>query len=347
MAPKEALVFAFAGIASIALSLLWKRRKGDREVAHGSLSGESIEELAKEINELLQERHPKKIPGVSDELYQLPPFIPKATWSRLGDVLRICEFPNSQRISGERFITLRLDGSGFSKLTKRLSSAGVFSQGYSHDFAELMRYCCQSLMAKFSATCAYTQSDEMTLVIPAASVVRGEQQCHSHGGRVVKLCTLAAAHVTALFNYRLHALFADKGISMDEQQLAMFDCRLGSFATAEQAASLLLWRAADCGINGVSDAVYKSKLPGAKNVMRLGTSEKLQWLAQNQLLPLHAHQAYGSYFVRVKRVHEGMNPKTGEISKSLRSAIEEVPGVNVLRLAAEGKLFPSDDEEPT
>lgn len=23
----------------------------------------------------------------------------------------------------------------------------------------------------------------------------------------------------------------------------------------------------------------------------LGTSEKLQWLAQNQLLPLHAHQA--------------------------------------------------------
>lgn len=44
---------------------------------------------------------------------------------------------------------------------------------------------------------------------------------------------------------------------------------------------------------------------------------------------------------------EGMNPKTGEISKSLRSAIEEVPGVNVLRLAAEGKLFPSDDEEPT
>ena len=35
-----------------------------------------------------------------------------------------------------------------------------------------------------------------------------------------------------------------------------------------KAASLLLWRAADCGINGVSDAVYKSKLPGAKNVMR-------------------------------------------------------------------------------
>ena len=37
----------------------------------------------------------------------------------------------------------------------------------------------------------YTQSDEMTLVISAASVVRGEQQCHSHSGRVVKLCCLS------------------------------------------------------------------------------------------------------------------------------------------------------------
>lgn len=36
----------------------------------------------------------------------------------------------------------------------------------------------------------YTQSDEMTMVISSASVVRGEQQCHSHDGRVVKLCSL-------------------------------------------------------------------------------------------------------------------------------------------------------------
>ena len=37
----------------------------------------------------------------------------------------------------------------------------------------------------------YTQSDEMTLVLASASVVRGEQQCHSHGGRVVKICASA------------------------------------------------------------------------------------------------------------------------------------------------------------
>eukprot|EP00438_Fugacium_kawagutii_P032261 Skav209892 [mRNA] locus=scaffold2642:368992:373353:- [translate_table: standard] len=135
---------------------------------------------------------------------------------------------------------------------------GAFSQGYSDEFAQLMRECCQSLMVKFSAICGYTQSDEMTLVISAASIVRGEQQCHSHGGRVVKLCTLAAAHVTALFNFRLQAL----------QQ---------------------------------------------------GCTKEIAAIS--------------------------FNPKTGETSSTLRSTIEEVPNVNLLRLAAEDGLFPADDVE--
>jgi hypothetical protein len=42
---------------------------------------------------------------------------------------------------------------------------------------------------------------------------------------------------------------------------------------------------------------------------------------------------------------EGFNPKTGETSSSLRSTIEEVSNVNLLRLAAKDGLFPPDDEE--
>ena len=49
---------------------------------------------------------------------------------------------------------------------------------------------CRSLLNSIMTTGGYTQSDEMTIIISAASVVRGEQQCHSHGGRVVKLCAL-------------------------------------------------------------------------------------------------------------------------------------------------------------
>ena len=40
------------------------------------------------------------------------------------------------------------------------------------------------------------------------------------------------------------------------------------YALSAEAMSLVLWRAADCGVNGVSDAVYKSKLPSAKSTTR-------------------------------------------------------------------------------
>ena len=45
-----------------------------------------------------------------------------------------------------------------------------------------------------------------------------------------------------------------------------------------------------------------------------------------------------------QKCQEGLNPKTGEISKSLRARIEQIPG-NVLRLAAEGRLLPAEPLE--
>merc|ERR1712224_1012733 len=130
---------------------------------------------------------------------------------------------------------------------------------------------------------------------------------------------------------------------MEESFLAVFDCRLGHYATLEEAMTLVLWRAADCGVNGVSDAVYKCKIAGAKQAMGKSKEEKLQWLAAHQLLPLKPHQAYGSYFARVRRRKERLNPITGQNVISLRNDIEEVHG-NILRLAATGTLFPKDDE---
>ena len=46
-------------------------------------------------------------------------------------------------------------------------------------------------------------------------------------------------------------------------------------ALSGEAMALVLWRAADCGVNGVSDAVYKSKIPGAKKVVGVLTAVEL------------------------------------------------------------------------
>ena len=78
--------------------------------------------------------------------------------------------------------------------------------------------------------------------------------------------------------------------------LAVFDCRLGSYDTADEAMGLVLWRAYDCGVNGVSDAVHHTGDLG-KEVKRGGTLDKLRWMQQHSMLPMPSHQAYGTLFL--------------------------------------------------
>ena len=150
-------VMAAAAAAAAAFAYWLKIRQGlarkrDKHISQG------ISKLARQIQELLETRKPRRIEGLQPEMYKLPPFVPKSTWTCLGDALRDCETLDVQEVPGERFVTLRLDGSGFSKLTRRMTALGVFSGGYSTEFAEIMRECCQSLMTKFNAACGPAKS---------------------------------------------------------------------------------------------------------------------------------------------------------------------------------------------
>ena len=149
-APAVAVVAAAAAAAAIAY---WLKIRQELSRKRNKRIGQGISKLARQIQELLETRKPRRIDGLQPEMYKLPPFIPKSTWTCLGDALRDCETLDVQEVPGERFITLRLDGSGFSKLTRRMTALGVFSGGYSAEFAEIMRECCQSLMTKFNAAC--------------------------------------------------------------------------------------------------------------------------------------------------------------------------------------------------
>merc|ERR1719424_1465647 len=129
--------------------------------------------------------------------------------------------------------------------------------------------------------------------------------------------SLAAAHVTALFNYEIERLCTSKNIKLEAHLLATFDCRLGSYATFEEALSLIFWRAYDSGINGVSDRIHQLKgefegdAASARKVAGDGNNgEKLVFLHKLNLLPLPTHQAYGAFYARVQRLRQGTNPKT-------------------------------------
>ena len=119
-----------------------------------------------------------------------------------------------------------------------------------------------------------------------------------------------------------------------------FDCRMGSYASWEEARALLMWRAYDCSVNGVADAVYQ--MPGSgKKVQSLGKREKIAWLFSRNSLPLPRHQAYGTVVTRMRRMSDGYNPKTQETTQVLRSVVEDLPAA-VLQLAVGGLL----DTEP-
>jgi len=310
----------------------------------GSSEGErprrKLSELVDTVASLLESRNPAAVPeGVH---HTLPPHLPKTLWTELGDAIKEAERPCASSIAGERFITLRLDGTGFSKFIPRLRKAGLLeAQGYSKTFADIMKECAVTVMKQFKGVCCYTQSDEMTIVIKPASVAGRPpvQQPHMYNGRVSKLTSLAAATATATFCRRLFEVAAELGIDPPSQsELPTFDCRIGSYATGREAIGLLLWRAYDCGVNGVSDAVHHAGkgAEGRKQTMTKGTLEKLQWLAQRGILPLPPHQAHGAFFVQCKRESgEGFNPKTGEATgPTIRSAVEAVPG-NLLIRASE------------
>ena len=338
---------------------------------------------SKKILSKIKANSPRTIPGLKPDLHPLPPFIAKPEWSALGDAIKEAEKPTCVEIPGNKWISLRSDGTGFSKLTKYLWKEGIFGaenadtegeeqpksqprkqNGYSPEFANIMKSCCQELMSgKFSsAKCGYTQSDELTVIIPPASIVRGKQQTHAYNGRVQKLCSLAASTITARFNYEIiklvlehHAKNRNKEQMNDNddgddnplkllEKIAMptFDCRVGSYDTEEEALCLIFWRAYDSGVNATSDAVFKSGIPGSKKVVGAPTDQRLLWLVKNNLLPLQAHQRDGTFFVKRKRRFDGVNQKTGQKVSYIRGKIEQVAG-NVLTSYKNGTLFPPDE----
>lgn len=308
--------------------------------------GSSIEELCSAMLEDLKQFSPVSVSDMDPSLHYLAPHIPKVRWTALGDLVTGREKSGSGNIDGSRWISLRLDGSGFSKVVKIMRHKGILEpEGFSDRFAKCMQACLRSLMDKFNARIGYTQSDEMVVFLSPTSIIRGERQVHMYNGRVTKLITLAASYVTARFVLQLAQMCLSNNVGLDGLAgvAPHFDCRLGVYDSWEEARALLFWRAHDCSVNGVSDAVYHIKGSG-KEVQSYGKREKVEWLWKQGRLPLPCHQAYGTLLVKVKRMKPGYNPKTCEIVSTLRGEIEQVSGP-VLELARTEALFPCDDDK--
>ena len=109
-------------------------------------------QMSEDILAPLKRYHPVTVEGVDPTLHWLAPHIPKVRWTALGDAVVLREKRSSGAVKGEKWISLRLDGSNFSKTVRQLRRNGVLEgDGFSERMATTMPECLRALMLKFSA----------------------------------------------------------------------------------------------------------------------------------------------------------------------------------------------------
>jgi len=95
-------------------------------------------------------------------------------------------------IPKDQHIVIRVDGHKFSKLSKKYCK-----KPFDHDFSFAMVKAMEKIFDEFQATFGYTQSDEITIIIPAQPDKKG--YTHPYNGRVQKLASLSASLATLQF----------------------------------------------------------------------------------------------------------------------------------------------------
>jgi len=293
-------------------------------------------------------------PHISED-YDEPPYIYKGTWQRLGNYVSGVEKTLVSASSNE-YITLRLDIRGMSKIKRALIRLGIFKDKYDQNFSDIMVDTMIMLMKEFGAQFGYTQSDEITLIIYA---MKNPLSKYIFDGRRDKFVSISASLASSFLNRRLQELqqilyedsqiekpgcwqrflstvgwrpLPQKPTNPTHLPILTFDSRMGVFKTAEDAFSLILWRVYDCGVNGLSSAVYNLRKKS------LSSHEKIKYLSDNNLLPIPRDQAYGVLYSKVTVPIKTINVATNEPIEVERKEYRWVEHLNILNLVREKGL---------
>lgn len=182
---------------------------------------------------------------------------------------------------------------------------------------------CIDLLGYFpSATLAYTQSDEITLVFPSG--------VQSFNERLQKLSSLAASYCSVRFNAHLARLLTAnpepkvKDSAFDRIGTAHFDARLFTVPSVAEAFNCVLWRcrndAVRNAVNAVARTMYSTKQMHGKTAGDLiSMMKKEKGVVYEEAVPKWAIE--GCVLKRVQVEHQGVNLKTGGIEKTLRTIV--------------------------
>jgi tRNA(His) guanylyltransferase len=233
-------------------------------------------------------------------------------------------------------VLLRLDGHNFSRFTSN------FARPFDQRIHDAMTATSTDLLHYFpSATVAYTQSDEITLIFP--------EGVNAFNERVQKLGSLAASYCSVRFGWHLGSCLqkepepAVKG-GREAAGVAHFDARFFSVPSRAEALNCLIWRcrgdAVRNSVSGFARSLFEQKEMHGKSTEDL--KEMIFERSGKQFEELVPQWAVEGCLVKREQFeHEGVNLKTGEVERTQRTRTRvEEKGVRVfseenLRLVTE------------
>jgi len=205
------------------------------------------------------------------------------------------------------YVVARLDGHGFTRLTKK---EWDLEKSFDIRFRDAMIETTKHLMdCGFRIIYGYTQSDEISLLFH----LRDE----SFGRKERKLLSILAAEASVTF-------------SMQVDRAAVFDNRLIPLPTADNVVDYFRWRQEDAHRNSLNSHCYwalrKEGISAAnaqKQMSGITNGQKNEILFERGInyndLPLWQKRGIGMYFRDEQR--QGFNPVTNEVTSCVRRAL--------------------------
>ena len=226
----------------------------------------------------------------------------------LDSKMRVFETAQDQFVLPEVYMVARLDGRGFTKLTKVEMD---FERPFDVRFRDAMVNTVKHLMnCGFKVVYGYTQSDEISLLFAADE--------NAFGRKMRKYNSVLAGEASSFFSLELQA----RGV---------FDCRICQLPSVKNVIDYFRWRNEDAHRNSLNAHCYwllrklgKSARQATAELESQTIAFKNELLFQNGVnfndLPLWQKRGSGLYYEDYQR--ESENPITGEKVKALRKRIK-------------------------
>lgn len=230
------------------------------------------------------------------------------TFDELDNRMRIYETAHDQCVLPGIWIVVRLDGRGFTRLTKEVYA---FDAPFDERFRDHMLATIEHLMqCGFSVVYGYTQSDEISLLLS-----RDE---NTFARKERKLVSVLAGEASACFSLRLRGQ-------------ACFDGRLSLLPRDEDVVDYFRWRNEDAARNALNGHCYwmlrrqgQSEHEATQALVGVSVAAKNELLFQNGInfndVPLWQKRGVGVYWENYLK--DALNPKTGEQMSAQRRRLK-------------------------